>query len=284
MKKRILLLFLTSSLLLVPGCQKDTSDDIYGSETEIIQQNDDSESDVTEGKVTENNEEIVDLAEETTLTEEIDTTESQITETLEEDLEQTPVEDVYESASEPITFDISEFEGVEPLLITDEEITDDLEKYLYNFYFNYYFTMGLEEETGNVGIDAMTLFALSYIMQNENEELKFEWDTYTLYIPMDHVRNVVAKYFYRDLDVFNVYEDLNILFDDEIYTVVVEDGAWDVDFKVSQIEKLGDFTYKVTCDITSKSSGRLKEQVEAIVDESHEGHVLINYSLKEIEE
>jgi len=195
-----------------------------------------------------------------------------------------PVADVYEAASQPIDFDMSKFEDVKPLLIEDKQVALDINNYLSDFYFNYFFTQGLDQETGNVTVDAMTLFALSYIMQHEYNELKFDHNTYTLYIPKDRVLEVIHKYFQRELDVFNVYEDLNIGLEDDTYSVVVPYGEWNVVHEVTSVERLGDFTLKVVADIKDESSGLVKEQVEAILEEENGQYVLVNYKIVEIKE
>ncbi len=273
MKKTIITTILLLIFVMSTGCNKSTDDDIYDTDNETDTVSSDLNLTIDE----------TDIESETVVTEEgiteVDTTEADTTKT-----DTTPREDVYEPASELIEFDYSEFEGIEPFEVTDEELIKELNKYMEAFYFNYYFTLGLEEDTGNITVDAMTLFALSYIMQYEYNELKFEHKTYTLYIPKEHVVNIVQKYFYKNLDVFNVYEDLKIDFEDDIYSVVVEDGRWDVEIKVTKVERLGDFTLRILCDVTNETTGRLKEQIEAVVDESQDGHVLINYGITIIEE
>jgi len=196
----------------------------------------------------------------------------------------TPVDDVYTLASEPIDFDYSQFDEIVPQEVTDESVLSEIEEYLSDFYFNYYFLDGVSEETGEVGIDAMTLFSLSYIMQHEYDELRFDYDTYQLFIPKQHVIDIVEKYFYRRLDVFNSYEDLDIFYSNDTFIVKVEASEWDVDFHLSKVEKLGDFTYRVSCKTTNKTTGLDEQQIVAIVDESHDGYVLINYSVADIEE
>lgn len=142
----------------------------------------------------------------------------------------------------------------------------------------------MEEETGNVGIDAMTLFALSYIMQYEYNELDFDAESFTLYIPKEYVVQKVEKVFLRKLDVFKSYEELEIEYFDDTYSVNVEDGVWDVELNLTKVEKLGDFTYRVTGQLLSTGSGRVKEEVQAIIDESQNGHVMVNYHVESIEE
>ncbi len=129
----------------------------------------------------------------------------------------------------------------------------------------------------------MALFALSYIVQNEYNELRFEPSTFTLFIPKEHVIDIVQKYFYRQLDVFSDYEDLKISFKDEIYSVFIPIDEWDVEFRIASVEQLGDFTYKVIGEAISLNSGLVKEQIDVIIDKSHDGYVIINYSTSKIE-
>lgn len=279
MKKLAVLVMFLMGLILLVGCGTTATDEVYDKETETVEKATDEEQ-VEEDPVEETAE---DAGREDV--EQIDEEPVETDESAEEEVApETPSDDAYPVASEPIDFDYSEFEGTEPTVITDDAVIADLGDYLYHFYFNYYFVHGLEEETGNVGIDAMTLFALSYIMQYEYNELEFDAETFTLYIPEEYVIQKVEKVFLRQLDMFKAYEDLGIGYEDELYSVNVEDGIWDVDMVVNKVEKLGDFTFRVTADIISKTSGRVKEQVLAIVDESLNGHVLVNYSVETVED
>jgi len=266
MKKIVIAFLMLFIILSIIGCKKkNVDDDVYGS-------GNDGKVIVEEGIKEPVEEPII---EEPVIEEPV----------IEEVVEETPVEDVYEAASVPIDFDFKTLYGLEPVLVEDEILKEELQEYLKTFYFNYYFSQNVDTESGDIEIDAMTLFAVSYIMQHENEELKFDYESYKLYIPKEHVINVVQKYFHRQLDVFNTYETYDIGYEDDLYSVVVEDGKWDVDLSIASIEKLGDFTYKVVGELTSRTSGRVKERIEAIIDESHDGqHILINYIVLDIEE
>lgn len=267
MKKSIIVFLMLLIIVSIVGCKSETvTEDIYKDQEEVI-------------------EEVIEPAEEELSPEPSpEVEEVEVVEEVIEEVIETPVEDVYESASEPIDFDLTELEGIEPTEVVDEAITAEIFDYLEPFYFNYFFELGVNEETGNVESDAMTLFALSYIVQHEYNELRFEPSTFTLYIPKEHVIDVVHKYFYRHLDVFNDYEDLKIVFKDDIYEVFVPIDEWDVDFRIASVEQLGDFTYKVLGEAVSKNSERVKEEVDVIIDKSHDGYVIINYVTNEVEE
>lgn len=256
MKKTIIVCLMLLMIISIAGCKKETvAQDIYkDNEVEEI-----SEPTLEESRP-EPSPEVV------------------------EPIKETPVEDVYESASQPIDFDMTQLEGIVPTEVMDETIKSDIYNYLKPFYFNYFFEAGINEETGNVESDAMTLFALSYILQNEHNELRFEPSTFTLYIPKEHVIEVVRKYFYRQLDVFNVYEELKIGFKDDVYSVFVPIDVWDVELKITSIVQIGDFTYKVLAQAVSKDSGLVKEQMDIILDKSGDGYVMINYSKNVVEE
>ncbi len=282
MRRYIIIIMIMMLILALAGCKKSPAEDAYDKDAvESPGQEIQEDSGLVD---TENKMEESDASD--SLEEDTDSEGEQLNEEVVENEEtmETPTEDTYPSASEPIAFDYAELEGMEPLEITDPVLIDELESYLYDFYFNYYFQYGLEEETGNVGIDAMTLFALSYIMQYEYNELEFDTDNFTLYIPKEYVVQKVEKVFLRKLDVFKSYEDLGITYLDDKYRVNVEDGVWDVELSVTKVEKLGDFTYRVTADLTGLTSGRVKEEVQAIIDESQNGHVMVNYHIKTIEE
>lgn len=209
-------------------------------------------------------------------------TEEVTTDVVEEPVVETPVEDTYELASVPIDFDPASVETAELQAVTDTEVISKIDAYIENFHYNYYFLKGINAENGNVEVDAMTLFALSYIMQNEHNELRFDSNTFTLYIPKNHVIEVVQRFFYRQLDVFKAYPDLKIDYKDEEYAVIVEDEIWNDDLTTDSVEKMGDFTYKVTCSVTSRTTNTVVKKIHAIVDETKDGLVLVNYKVEDI--
>jgi len=203
-------------------------------------------------------------------------------EVVEEPIVETPVEDVYELASVPVIFDEASIDPAQLTPVTDPVVIASIEEYIKHFHYNYFFHNGINSENGNVEIDAMTLFALSYIMQNEHNELRFDSTNFRLYIPKNHVIEVVQKFFYRQLDMFKAYPDLKIDYADEVYSVVVPDEEWNDDIKAESIEKLGDFTYKVTCTVTDRTTLKVIKKIHSIIDESKDGPVLVNYKVEEI--
>lgn len=245
----------TTSIVLINKSKKDTQYDVYINDTPS-----------TEPDVVVNAEPDVD----------------DIPVSVEAPVVETPVDDTYELASVPVEFDPSVLETTELAVVTDTEIIAKIEKYIQSFHYNYFLLSGINPETGNIDIDAMTLFALSYIMQNEHNELRFDSSTFRLYIPTNHVAEVVQRFFYRKLDVFNVYPDLNIELNEEVYSAEVPDEEWNDDLSTDLVEKMGDFTYKVTCSVTNRTSGTVVQKIVAIIDESKDGLVLVNYKVEEI--
>lgn len=213
-------------------------------------------------------------------TDEVDsefTEEEVVTEEIEEEIiVDTPTEDVYVSADEPFDLDLSLLNVDTAEAISDPVIKEELMKYLEVFYYNYYFPQAYQQETGEIDARAMTLFALSYIMQHEPEELKFDHETYELYIPKENVVRVVERFFYRELQSFTGYEDLNIQYVNGEYIVVVEIGVWEETIEYNSLLKWGDFTYKVGFNIKDEN-GIVIGKIEAIVDKSENNYVLVNY-------
>lgn len=261
--RQVLVMIMLLALVLSVGCNK----------------NEENNGQLT----TENISETLDVESTTEIVPEITTTADvePIPEMTEADLNAVEL-DAYTSVSVPIEYDPNLFDAVEAEIITETSFIVEIEDYLKDFYFNYYFLNSLEEETGTVTAQSMELFALSYIMQNENQELKFDVDTFRLYIPVNHVRTTVAKYFHRNLDVYNSYEDLGILYEKDMYSIIVEDGTWDVDFKVTSIAKMGDFSYRVEAEAVDADYDVVREQIEVIVDETADGFLVVNYHVTEV--
>ncbi len=261
MKKVVFAIGIIAAGLSLNACNKDSVDDGQASTDQEIQeeqltqeelsQENDNEAEVTEGDSVDS-----------------DTTNTSVT------------EDAYVSVNEPIDFDMSTYNDVVGEIVENETLRKDMQDYLSDFYYNYYFFQSLDE-TGNVNGDNMVLFALSYIMQYENEELPFDADTYRLTIPVDQVQNVLHKYFYRELEQYKDYEAFNVIYTDHNYSVVVEDDRWDTHMAMPVIERIGDFTYLVSADILDDTEDKVLHRVVAVVDESPTGLHLMNFKIEE---
>jgi len=256
----VVLIILITSIVLGNKGKQDADNEIYINEVE-------SESDFNNTPIQEQEQPLTEVPE---------------PEVVEEPIVETPVEDVYELASVPVIFDEASIDPAQLTPVTDPVVITSIEDYIKHFHYNYFFHNGINIENGNVEIDAMTLFALSYIMQNEHSELRFDSTNFRLYIPQNHVIEVVQKFFYRQLDVFKAYPDLKIDYVDDMYSVIVPDEDWNDDVKAETVEKLGDFTYKVTCTITDRTTLKVTKKIHAIIDESKDGLVLVNYKVEEI--
>lgn len=281
--RRIFVMIMLLTLVLNVGCNDKTSN----TDEEQITTTASGASETIDGEATDNEQDDVNTEvteDETAVEDENLNSDESVQVVIEETEDDDLVEvDAYPSVTEPIVFDPELFDESESEEIVDEAFINDVESYLSDFYYNYYFHTYLEEETGIVTSQAMELFALSYIMQNENEELKFDVDTFRLYIPVKQVRAVVAKFFHRNLDVHNSYEDLLIEYDNDVYSIVVEDGTWDLELSITSVLKMGDFSYRVYADVIDTNYEVVRERIEAVIDETSDGLLIINYHKEEVE-
>ncbi len=91
-------------------------------------------------------------------------------------------------------------------------------------------------------------------MQHDYEGLAFDYATYELTIPREHVAKIVAEFFQRELDVHGSHEAFNVVYDEEkeCYTVIIEDDQWEVNLTLNEVRRLNDTTYRIICDLPRK--------------------------------
>lgn len=116
-----------------------------------------------------------------------------------------------------------------------EAAKQELEKQIANvidkLYFNFYFQ---PDETGIISERDRIRFAISYIYQYEYQELKIDTTNFEVYIPLEHVNEIVLKFF--DTKV-TAHENIELPFNGEDYVVPMKDSIWDngVEIKIIDI-------------------------------------------------
>ena len=270
--KRITVLVIAGVLALnLSGCKESVSEDTY-EQAEAIEN-----TEVKNGSVAiEEVDETVDSLIEEDVEKNVNESENNNQENQETIINLQP-------ASVSVDYGLEELKNIEGKKVENLEIQPEIEELLHSMYYNYFFTPSINMETGRIEASNMALFAISYIMQHDNEGLPFDYATYELTIPEEKVSEVVAQYFQRSLDIHQSYEAYKVHYDDEkkIYTVIIEDSQWEVDCKLNEIRQLNDTTYRITCDLPKKINAETEQQIEAIITYEDETPVLIFYNIRD---
>ncbi len=201
-----------------------------------------------------------------------------------ENIEQNVVEKALPLTSEEIDYDIESLLQIEGAMVDDAAFLARIEKYMSTLYYNYFFPKSIPE-TGYVKGKSMEVFALSHIMQYDQEGLNFDYSTYELKIPSAKVAEVVETYFQRELDIHNSYDGFRVIYnvEQDMYAVRVEDDVWDVDIVLKEIRQLNSTMYRVLCDLSRREDQVVEEQVEAIITMENETPVVIYYKTRAVE-
>ncbi len=239
MKKKVVVLTLITAMLLVAGCKKTTTEDIYGDQTT-------TEEPAVSEQVAESGEEAQ---------EEADASEEELS-------EETVAEDVYDhTATEEV--DASDVEVVS----SNGVVTDPIfEKQLVNFLDPVVFNILTGQESFDEGFteDDMVRFAVSYVYQYEYNELKFDTEEFKLYVPEKHVEEIVEKYFDTSVTRHHSFEDYGVVYKDGDYIVDPVGDSWDVEMYLSKVVKTGDFSYEALVEMRDEVENELGE-----LDPSH---------------
>lgn len=223
MRRKLLVMGLVL-LLSVTGCKSDTTEDIYTeteSETEITSNNQQDTSSVT-----------TDDTDASTDDDDVAT----------DDTSTTVTEDVYDQ--DTVEVDPEEVDVIaEVTSVDDPAFIAQVQNFIELFYYNLFFVEGDFTE----GIDEGTKikFAISYIYQHEYNELKFDTETFVLYVPEDRVEALVEKYFGSKVSGHSSFETENIPYEDGYYLMPAVDAGWTDEVVIEGIEQSGDFDYLV---------------------------------------
>lgn len=126
---------------------------------------------------------------------------------------------------------------------TDEGLKADAMVLVEKLYFNFFF----EPDTvrGEITEDDMLSFAISYIYQYEYNELRFDSDTFTLFIPEENISSVIRRFF--DYEFTNHrYPALDkVTYEDGFYLVPAQDIHFADKPVLKKINRIDEATYKV---------------------------------------
>lgn len=134
---------------------------------------------------------------------------------------------------EKVDFSALDVEGTD---VVDIDKLAQIKTFTEIFYYNNYFSGAIKEyaiaiEKGsfmpNISNDTMLQFALSYVMQYENEELMFDYDTFRIQIPKSMPEVAIERFFYKKMEAIKPYPEKEIYLVEDEYTMDLIAKDWD---------------------------------------------------------
>lgn len=234
MRKVTTILLVVFLLLAIVACKKTPETDMYGHALveEDAETMEDPETDPSQG-TSESIEAVLESEEE-----------DSVTTNKTEELETTVSEDVYDSEESTVEeVDASTVEVVEPTRLDDPDFQASLLKYFDPIYYNLLFRLGDYEE--GITEEDMIKFAISYIYQNEYNEIKFDESNFILYASEQRVEELVLRYFDFEVTGHHSFIDDNIMYQDGYYLVPAVDTKQELTMRIVAMTATGDFSYDV---------------------------------------
>lgn len=167
----------------------------------------------------------------------------------------------------------------EPKVVTDIAEIRKMRLWLEYFYYNNIFDENLNNETGEISEDAMMSFATSYIMQIENKGLRFDVDTFRLYIPKKTLEEVVLRFFDHKIEKHRSLSKHGILFDEDNYVIQANAREWPTRLDVINITEVKPKVYVAILNGNNTEAGEVEHQVKAEFELLEDRPVLKKYQM-----
>ena len=138
-------------------------------------------------------------------------------------------------------------EPATPESVNDQEVKDQLLSFLETFHYNIFFSQ--RDMTEGITESDRIKFAISYIYQNEYQELKFDTSKFILYVPAQRVEEIVKKYFGETVSNHASFEEEKIVYEEGFYLMPAMDTEWNETPQIYSVEINEDDSYKVTISL-----------------------------------
>ncbi|MCF8020497.1 MAG: hypothetical protein K9L62_14020 [Vallitaleaceae bacterium] len=136
---------------------------------------------------------------------------------------------------------------ITPESVNDQEVKDQLLSFLETFHYNIFFSK--RDMTDGITESDRTKFAISYIYQNEYQELKFDTTNFILYVPKQRVEEISQKYFGETVSNHASFEEEKIVYEDGFYLMPAMDTEWNEKPQIYSVEIDEDNSYRVTISL-----------------------------------
>lgn len=166
-----------------------------------------------------------------------------------------------------------------PTVVKDIAQIRKMRLWLEYFYYNNIFDQNINHETGAITEDAMMSFAASYIMQIENKGLRFDTDTFRLYIPQKVMEEVMFRFFDYKIEKHHSLSKHGILYDKEEYVIQAEAREWATRLDVLMITEIKPQVYVAILNGNNTEIGEVEHQVKAEFQVAGDRFVLKKYQM-----
>ena len=163
--------------------------------------------------------------------------------------------------------------------VKDITVIKKMKAWLEYFYYNNLFDKELNNETGEISPDAMLSFAASYIMQMESQGLRFDTDTFRLYIPKKQMEEVVLRFFDKKIEEHHSLSQHEILFEDDQYVIKADLREWPTRLDVLSITEIAPKVYLAILNGNNTEVGQIDHQVKAEFEWDSDHYVLKKYQM-----
>lgn len=154
-----------------------------------------------------------------------------------------------------------------------------MKAWLEYFYYNNLFDKELNNETGEISPDAMLSFAASYIMQMESQGLRFDTDTFRLYIPKKQMEEVVLRFFDKKIEAHHSLSQHEILFEDDNYVIKADLREWPTRLDILSVTETAPKVYSAVLNGNNTEVGQIDHQVKAEFQLVSDRYVLKKYQM-----
>lgn len=145
------------------------------------------------------------------------------------------------------------------------------------FYYNNLFEEELNAETGEISEDARMSFAASYIMQLEHEGLRFDTDTFRLYIPQKHMEEVVQRFFDQPIAKHHSLAKYGVLYEKDTYVIEAKAKEWPTRLDIISATQKSPNLYDVILNGNNTEVGEIDHQIKAEIEWLGDRYVLRKY-------
>lgn len=200
---------------------------------------------------------------------------------VEDKKDETVTDDIYEEDNIEVDIADLDIEDITTSTVDDPQLKTKMTTFLELFYYNIYFGGNDYSENG-ITEDDMVKFAISCIYQHDYNELKFDTESFILYVPAERVDELVLKYFNHKVSNHYSFEEENIMYEENTYLMPALDVGWSEEMLVTNITKAGDFAYEVTFEVGNNEN--IIERVYTVILELQgQRFVLTKYGYVEVE-
>jgi len=165
---------------------------------------------------------------------------------------------------------------VTPESVNNQNVKDQLLSFLETFHYNVFFSQ--RDMTDGIMDSDRIKFAISYIYQNEYQELKFDTSKFILYVPAQRVEEIVYEYFGETVSNHTAFEEEKIVYEEGFYLMPAMDTEWNEKPQIYNVEIHEDASYRVTISLYN-SDLQPTRAYRTIVAVENNRYVLKSYSL-----